>query len=425
EDVLIGVVSWGNGCGLAGYPGVYARVSGGREWIESVATGVRFFMAPEPTNKWVFRELRAVILRSSQATGPLDDAEKENVEADGPLVFHTPSFLESKVPWRVEQQLRRATCAFVEDLAALLEMPSAPSVAAQLYIQRFYMLHSFATHDRFLVATAALFLAGKTEEFPIKVRLVTECSMYLLLCREQAQEKRHKSPSSRNGGNHRSTTPPAAKKRRNAKGKPVEMSASLGNDKEAANSKHLECMNALLEIVDVGDVETKANKVLLLERILLLTLSFEIGSPQPLAYVAPHMERVFALEAMHPDISYENTRQIAFLLLADAIKSGLCLGFDCVALAAGAVYLACLYHHQVGPNVATETNEPWWTVLQLPAQDLEDVARGFLWLYEDDAGKTEPGLGPDFQELWTRYRPDDNRPDLKYIKTLDAGLQTP
>ncbi|RLN97141.1 hypothetical protein BBJ28_00026850 [Nothophytophthora sp. Chile5] len=42
EDVLIGVVSWGNGCGLAGYPGVYARVSSGREWIESVATGARF-----------------------------------------------------------------------------------------------------------------------------------------------------------------------------------------------------------------------------------------------------------------------------------------------------------------------------------------------------------------------------------------------
>ncbi|KAF1323954.1 Serine protease trypsin-like protein, partial [Globisporangium splendens] len=39
---LIGVVSWGNGCGLAGYPGVYARVSVARSWITANAPGVTF-----------------------------------------------------------------------------------------------------------------------------------------------------------------------------------------------------------------------------------------------------------------------------------------------------------------------------------------------------------------------------------------------
>ncbi|CAI5707559.1 unnamed protein product [Peronospora effusa] len=42
EDVLIGVVSWGDGCGRAGYPGVYARVSVAKEWLSSVATGIMF-----------------------------------------------------------------------------------------------------------------------------------------------------------------------------------------------------------------------------------------------------------------------------------------------------------------------------------------------------------------------------------------------
>ncbi|KAG6617085.1 Cyclin-like protein [Phytophthora cinnamomi] len=394
-------------------------------------------MAPEPEGKWVFPELRAVILQATRTPAPApDEAEKENAQTESAVVFRTPSLLQSGVPWRVEQQLRRTTCAFVEHLAQLLEMPEAPSVTAQLFVQRFYMLHSFATHDRFLVATAALFLAGKTEEFPIKVRYVTEASMFLLLCREQAQEKlmiRHKAAggSKTNGASaprrSPSPAPPAKKKQKllDSKGKPLEMSSTLGNDKEAANTKHIEWLNALLEVVEVGEVEANASKVLLLERILLLTLSFEIGAPQPFAYIAPHMERIFALEAMHPDISYEDIRQITFLLVADAVKSGLCLAFDCIALAAGAVYLACLYHHQVVPNVATEKNEPWWTVLQLPEKELEEVARCYLWLYEDENGQKSRGLGPDFLDLWTRYRPNDNRPDLEFIKALDAGLQTP
>ncbi|KAF1323922.1 Serine protease trypsin-like protein, partial [Globisporangium splendens] len=39
---LIGVVSWGNGCGVAGYPGVYARVSQAVDWIKATAPGVTF-----------------------------------------------------------------------------------------------------------------------------------------------------------------------------------------------------------------------------------------------------------------------------------------------------------------------------------------------------------------------------------------------
>ena len=34
NNILVGVVSWGTGCSLAGYPGVYARVSAASEWIK-------------------------------------------------------------------------------------------------------------------------------------------------------------------------------------------------------------------------------------------------------------------------------------------------------------------------------------------------------------------------------------------------------
>ncbi|TMW55638.1 hypothetical protein Poli38472_010520 [Pythium oligandrum] len=35
DDALVGVVSWGNGCGLAGYPGVYASVPSAKAWIDA------------------------------------------------------------------------------------------------------------------------------------------------------------------------------------------------------------------------------------------------------------------------------------------------------------------------------------------------------------------------------------------------------
>ncbi|GMF15342.1 unnamed protein product [Phytophthora fragariaefolia] len=36
DDILIGLVSWGAGCGDKGYPAVYSRVSAAVEWINSV-----------------------------------------------------------------------------------------------------------------------------------------------------------------------------------------------------------------------------------------------------------------------------------------------------------------------------------------------------------------------------------------------------
>ncbi|OWY92859.1 Serine protease trypsin-like protein, partial [Phytophthora megakarya] len=39
DDVLIGLVSWGDGCGDEGLPTLYARVSSAVAWINSITSG--------------------------------------------------------------------------------------------------------------------------------------------------------------------------------------------------------------------------------------------------------------------------------------------------------------------------------------------------------------------------------------------------
>ncbi|KAL6615280.1 hypothetical protein ACP70R_037550 [Stipagrostis hirtigluma subsp. patula] len=64
----------------------------------------------------------------------------------------------------LEARLRASYCAYLRCLGIRLGLPQTTIATAVVYCHRFFFHRSHACHDRFLVATAALFLAAKSEE---------------------------------------------------------------------------------------------------------------------------------------------------------------------------------------------------------------------------------------------------------------------
>ncbi|XP_078446762.1 cyclin-T1-4-like isoform X2 [Wolffia australiana] len=71
-----------------------------------------------------------------------------------------------------ETHLRYSYCAFIKNLGLRLNLPQTTVGTAMVLCHRFFARRSHACHDRFLIATAALFLAAKSEETPCPLNTV-------------------------------------------------------------------------------------------------------------------------------------------------------------------------------------------------------------------------------------------------------------
>ncbi|XP_022762048.1 cyclin-T1-3-like isoform X2 [Durio zibethinus] len=75
-----------------------------------------------------------------------------------------------------ETHLRYSYCAFIQNLGLQLDLPQTTIGTAMVLCHRFFVRRSHACHDRFLIATAALFLAAKSEETPRPLNNVLRAS---------------------------------------------------------------------------------------------------------------------------------------------------------------------------------------------------------------------------------------------------------
>jgi len=71
---------------------------------------------------------------------------------------------------KAEIALRRNTCAFLQEAGMKLGLPQLTIATAIVFFHRFYATRKFSEYDRHIIATTCLFLAGKVEETPKKLR---------------------------------------------------------------------------------------------------------------------------------------------------------------------------------------------------------------------------------------------------------------
>jgi cyclin T len=69
-----------------------------------------------------------------------------------------------------EVKLRRNTCAFLQEAGMKLGLPQLTIATAIVFFHRFYATRKFSEYERYIIATTCLFLAGKVEETPKKIR---------------------------------------------------------------------------------------------------------------------------------------------------------------------------------------------------------------------------------------------------------------
>ncbi|KAL3634604.1 hypothetical protein CASFOL_021658 [Castilleja foliolosa] len=97
--------------------------------------------------------------------------DRSKFEDDEEVVFMSRGEIEQRSPSRKdgidvlhETRLRYSYCAFLQNLGFRLDIPQTTIGTAMVLCHRFFARRSHASHDRFLIATATLFLTAKSEE---------------------------------------------------------------------------------------------------------------------------------------------------------------------------------------------------------------------------------------------------------------------
>jgi cyclin T len=221
-----------------------------------------------------------------------------------------------------EATKRRKTCRFIEEAGRVLKLPRVAISTAMVFFHRFYAKHAFQEHDRFEVAVAALVLAAKTEEAPKKLNtVIQEC--YKLKTRAMQAGRLSQNPGASPKG-------------------------------ESSSSSYLDTKGE--EFLKLKE------RILLLERIILHTIGFELSIDHPYKFFVEQIKKLIHTRQLRyspskasSDANKHKTNteimqkmmnelvQYSMSTANDSYQTSLCLQFGPKQIATSCVYLACMF----------------------------------------------------------------------------------
>ncbi|KAG7352184.1 cyclin-like protein [Nitzschia inconspicua] len=262
-----------------------------------------------------------------------------------PQAKPTSRFIEFKSN-KEDEIKRRKTCRFIEEAGRVLKLPRVAISTAEVFFHRFYAKHSFQDHDRFEVAVAAIVLAAKTEEAPKKLNnVIQEC----FKLKARGMQAGRISQQKLDDG---STPPPP----------PSIQATTAGLDPKG---------DEFLKLKD---------RILLLERIILHTIGFELSIDHPYKFFVEQIKKLIFTRKLRytktpAALANSSTKdvmskmmnelvQYSMSLANDSYQTSLCLQFSPEEIATACVYLACQFAGVEPANAAD-----WKTTLGDPDVD--------------------------------------------------------
>jgi len=274
---------------------------------------------------------------------------------------------------------RRKTCRFIEEVGRVLKLPRVSVATAMVFFHRFYAKHSFQEHERFEVAIASILLAAKTEESPKKLHVVI--SEALKVKARGMQAGRISQPPPGSGGSNGAAVSPT--------------SAGTIDPKS-------EEFNKLKE------------RILLLERIILHTIGFELSIDHPYKFLVDMCKRLVhkrQIEYVNPEdragtggggvgagggASTSSSAhmygqmlnrmvQYSMNFANDSMQTSLCLQFEPEVIATACVYLAGQF-----AKVRPTGGASWLEILGHPdVESFACIALQIIELVSDRKGTDE------------------------------------
>ena len=243
---------------------------------------------------------------------------KETLEQQSPSKSHFSNQDQAKK--------RFIGCQYINDLCQELNIATGPRCVAHGLFHRFYARQSFKTHPEMEVATTSVFLAIKVEE--VKEVTLSKVLLAEKVVRKNSLEKR--------------------------------TSSQMFSSKEQK--------------------KISQEKILVLERVLLHSIAFEICIKTPFKYLKQLKQHVSKSNSEN----WRKLNQLAYQFIIDSHGTTLCLQYPPHLLAVAAIYLASKF-----ASVDLEQKTPehhWWQNLpngqEANRDDILDCCHQMLAVFE-------------------------------------------